>query len=920
MSRRKEMLQISIFFIFLVCIFFYKVVFLGDKWLTTNLLYHFSPWNSMAKVDSNTLLSDPVDSWLPMLNYWRGTLLHGRLPLWNPWTAMGAPFYYSATAVTGYFLNWIFMILPLSTALGLHAMIRLFISAIGIYLFLRELNLNKVSAIVGAISYTFSGPMIVWLNWPHTYVSVFAPFLMYIIEKMIKTGSLKYLIAGAFVLATMFYGYMPAYVAYFLYIAGIYFLTRMTDLFPLKNNMDTWIRRTFQFGSLVILGLGLAAYHLIPFLDLMTQTGYISERANLYETSLGLNYLITYFAPKIYIGTYIKVAHFNEYTGYIGITALLFAGMTIFKTGQHRKIICVFGVAALLLFSIIYGAPTILALKYMPILNSSASSRLVMPLDFILSLLAALSIDAFIRNPDVLRNKVIPYLAVFALFVTGLMIYENELYGNKLNFISVERFTIIYLTLNVLMLLYVYQKIKVKLFAGLLVFVVVFDMFLFGIHYNPTVPEKLAAPLYPKTDSISFLQSNLGNYRFTALGTWTIFPNTAMIYNLEDVRGHDFIQRGSRVVNYLQGIDLNAYTTKTRTEINEIRDKKLLDLAGVKYILSESRLDERKVELNPLQGSKVPVGEIYGSYTVKQSFISVDNNIKGIEVLLANYQRQLKATPVFLQVYDESGRMVAQDNVLASQIKDNSYQRFNFPPIKDSRDKKFVFVISSPGSSPGNAITAWISKDNSFKDGQASNERTLLPGDLYFDAVYSKEKPFKFIKKSNDGLYIFENPDAVPKTYFVTDAKKQQGKDIIPQLDSLDASKEILLEGTKHSGQRPGAPDAKVQLTKYEPEDIRITVSTGRSGLLVLDDPYYPGWTACVDGKIARIYRANYLFRAVPVSAGVHRVEFRFRPKSIGYGLYITLVSLGLTVLLILFSLGDFIIKKQNQCYIEKNE
>ncbi len=55
-------------------------------------------------------------------------------------------------------------------------------------------------------------------------------------------------------------------------------------------------------------------------------------------------------------------------------------------------------------------------------------------------------------------------------------------------------------------------------------------------------------------------------------------------------------------------------------------------------------------------------------------------------------------------------------------------------------------------------------------------------------------------------------------------------------------------------------------------------------GFVVLSDQFYPGWRAYVDGRESPIYRANYLFRAVPVPAGEHVVEFTYQPVSVGLG------------------------------------
>jgi uncharacterized membrane protein YfhO len=53
------------------------------------------------------------------------------------------------------------------------------------------------------------------------------------------------------------------------------------------------------------------------------------------------------------------------------------------------------------------------------------------------------------------------------------------------------------------------------------------------------------------------------------------------------------------------------------------------------------------------------------------------------------------------------------------------------------------------------------------------------------------------------------------------------------------------------------------------------------AGVVVLNDVYYPGWIAEVDGKRKEILRADTLFRAVEVPAGRHQVVFRFAPLSL---------------------------------------
>src|SRR5262249_14196566 len=52
------------------------------------------------------------------------------------------------------------------------------------------------------------------------------------------------------------------------------------------------------------------------------------------------------------------------------------------------------------------------------------------------------------------------------------------------------------------------------------------------------------------------------------------------------------------------------------------------------------------------------------------------------------------------------------------------------------------------------------------------------------------------------------------------------------------------------------------------------------------------GWRCQVDEEAAPLLRANYLFRATPIAAGVHRVTFDFFPDSYRYGRAISLGGL----------------------------
>jgi uncharacterized membrane protein YfhO len=121
---------------------------------------------------------------------------------------------------------------------------------------------------------------------------------------------------------------------------------------------------------------------------------------------------------------------------------------------------------------------------------------------------------------------------------------------------------------------------------------------------------------------------------------------------------------------------------------------------------------------------------------------------------------------------------------------------------------------------------------------------------------------------------------------------------------NFDFRHNVILEGVSHpietkmQAALPTAP--QVAITRTAPGAMTVQVESGLPGILVLSEPYTPGWVATVDGQAAEILIANHAFRAVPVTAGEHTVTFRYQPMSFVLGAWISGSTLAV-LLLILF-------------------
>jgi hypothetical protein len=96
-----------------------------------------------------------------------------------------------------------------------------------------------------------------------------------------------------------------------------------------------------------------------------------------------------------------------------------------------------------------------------------------------------------------------------------------------------------------------------------------------------------------------------------------------------------------------------------------------------------------------------------------------------------------------------------------------------------------------------------------------------------------------------------------------------------------------------------GAP-GEVRLVHYAPESVELEVEARAPMALVLNDAYYDGWSATVDGQPTPILPANIVVRGVRVPAGTHRVSFSYRTPGLVLGALISLGTLGLLGLAVL--------------------
>ena len=151
---------------------------------------------------------------------------------------------------------------------------------------------------------------------------------------------------------------------------------------------------------------------------------------------------------------------------------------------------------------------------------------------------------------------------------------------------------------------------------------------------------------------------------------------------------------------------------------------------------------------------------------------------------------------------------------------------------------------------------------------------------------------------------ILANRDALPRAWIVHSSRQTTPEKALDLLASgkVDPRETALLERQTPELTRPDETSSDTAAVEtYEANRMQIRTRTGAAGLLVLSEVYYPAWKAYVDGEPTSLYRADHLFRAIPVPAGEHTVELRFESRALTTGIIVSLAAgVILTVLLAL--------------------
>jgi hypothetical protein len=183
-------------------------------------------------------------------------------------------------------------------------------------------------------------------------------------------------------------------------------------------------------------------------------------------------------------------------------------------------------------------------------------------------------------------------------------------------------------------------------------------------------------------------------------------------------------------------------------------------------------------------------------------------------------------------------------------------------------------------------------------EGTASYRNLLRMGSVtHVVALHGQQQEGLVPVASLPGLFrtpiqVFRVPAPLPRAYVMAEAQVVDRAAALVRLteSGWDPAAELLLAEGKARHAPPGFA-ASAHITQERADVVSVSAELSDPGYLVLTDTYDPGWKATVDGRETAVLPANLIFRAVPLDAGRHVVEFRYRPRAVTLGVAVSLAA-----------------------------
>lgn len=863
-----------------------RTVFLGS-----DILVRYPPWVSYGFGDgsvTNSWLSDSIDAIVPQTVLMKHSLLGGDLALWNPYMAGGTAL--GALPNAGLFspVSWIWFLVSDTYATGAVKLVEIAVSVTGMAVFTRRLGLSSAAQAVSGLVFVSSGFMIAWTNWPQTRVAALIPLLFWAVDRVVCRRQWSDALPVALVLASMFLGGFPAVLGYAVYSVLVYAVVRLVAL---RAGRAAWLRATVVGVSGAALGIGLAAWQMVPFVANAISVIDFSSRAQTPDLHLAWTALSTAVVPGILGGPggslFGGPVNPIERFSYSGAATLVLVGAAVLVRSRRPTVRAVklyaflgAGLCALLIYG---GGPVLALAEHFPVFSNNYVTRLRVMLGLFVAVCAGYGFEQ-IRTPMTFSDEIRSASALKArvrlaarLILVGLaaiaigVLVRRTLYlvpANAIDAIRTQTFIaagVVALCGLAVLLLWLTRWRGWSVVATVVIPVALVGQALFVV--SSWWPRTPLSSFYPVTATHTFLSQNLGSERYISVGQ-TLLPGTSTMYKQRAANGHAF--HTSQWKALLTAADDKAMVSPTYsvTSLQGLTSP-ALDRMAVRYGVADPGVS--------IPGRLEQLGEVTSSAVVDRGEGIASRPFKGaIRGVLFDLPRGLDVVGnggVQVKVVAADGKVLASTTriLTTSHAASKVWVALAAESIDQETSVRVVLQgVRTPSLVvPTNDDPSWAV--------------SLVRGGDDLKVVHAGDATI-YQRTSAAGRFRWASAAVV-----VADEKARVQ---LISSGKVDATS-VVLERAADARALDGSSTAKVEVLADTGDGLRIAVDAAGSGFFVVADSLRGGgWTASVDGHTAPLLPADEAMSAVYLTSGHHVVELSYAAPGLRTGAAISAISL----------------------------
>jgi hypothetical protein len=602
-------------------------VFAGHVLSQADILYLYYPWRAYAppgfSEPANVFLADVPQAVYPAFLHAADAVRNGTWPLWAAGLSGGNPFLAASVSAVFSPFHAIIYLVPLPQATVVIAFAVLLVGGLGMFGLVRSFGLGWAASFFAGIAFLLNSFSVTWLEYPLTPVTAWAPWVLLITERIVRSSQRKDAVLLALAVALLlFCGHLETAFKVLL-LCGSYGLVRaLTAEVPSR--------------ALGLLTTGYAAGVLLGAIQILPYVEYLGlSRQYMVRQSLPVNAhfpafgtLITGLVPNFWgtpaDGNYLSLvnrrgqgATYVDHQLYPGMATWLLAAVGLVWARRELRVLF-FAIAGVLGTLLMYGTPGLIdVLSKVPVFDVLAWARFGSVTIISAIVLAAYGVEALTRGATTALASVgdaavaadeppgawktsrttlwvpaagVAFVVVVAV-AASLWLARPLLYAGRLSDQTVQYSAVaIGLTGCVLGLIVLrgWGWLATPLFSGAVTLVLAGDLLFNGRGFHQLVPPEQVFPTVPE---IEMVKRDPGLFRVGGSGK-ALLPNTAMAYGLQDFRGYDghgYLPYGALLD---PSFDFDGWLRAPGFDIARFDPMRfeapaLLDLLNVKYVFGE---------------------------------------------------------------------------------------------------------------------------------------------------------------------------------------------------------------------------------------------------------------------------------------------------------------------------------------------